>query len=225
MKYILLFFFITSIQVINAKNHQSKTIRIGMPFLKNSSEFLYNNAVKDFEQEPTYEETVDWILEKLRLYAKTIERPAIKHYDEGDYEKVTESYPKFEINYGRILIIVNVRYTGGSSTEENDYKGFLNREKMIEIPINDISNIYIKENSYGCYLKFEMAKKSIKYTTGFQSGRIKENFPMPTIEYVEGIGINLRCDTEQNLSNRLNTAMMHLKKLNKQIYPTQKEKF
>ncbi len=191
------------------------------------------------EKEPTYQETADWIVSKLKLYAKGYERK--EHFKSPDFEvfypNVRVTYDDFKIQYGKLFFFKNYRYYGGNLDKENKYKGFIIRQNIQEIPINDIVDFKLKLEGFRlnstedkfCNMGFITQSETVKVTRNMQITTTASEYdldaPKPITEYNDKGGLFIRCEIEEDLKNRMDKALKHLKKLNLERYPATKEAF
>lgn len=217
MKYSL----ILLIWIVSSGFHEAKVIQT-VP-----SEVSNQNIISDGEEDPTYGETVDWILEKLKLYAKGYDMEYYKNSEfEEYYPKVRMDYGDLNIKYGKFIITENYRYSGANISKENNYNGYISRVNIQEIPINNIVEIKLFESKSFCNLQIQTKDRVVKFTRNLQAIEgYDPNIPSPIVEYSDRGGVYFRCVTENDLENRLKKAFAHLKKLNLERYPEKKEKF
>jgi len=193
--------------------------------LETPKQHIENKLAND----PTYGETVDWILEKINLYAEGYDREYYKNSEfEEFYPKVRMTYESIKIQYGKIFITETYRYSGANLSKENKYEGFIIRQNTQEIPINDIEEVKLFKGDLDfCNLTIKTKTPSVKFVRNLQmmSKGYDPDIPKPIIEYEEKGGVYFRCNTESDLEQRLVRAFEHLKKINLERYPEKKEDF
>ncbi len=222
----------------NQKSRNLNNIKNLEPLKYAPNEEVLINTKKQ-EKEPTYQETADWIISKLKLYAKGYERE--EHFKNPEFEvfypNVRMSYDSFEIQYGKLFIYKEFRYYGGNLDKENKYNGYIIRQNIVEIPINDIVDFKLKLEGFRlnstetkfCNMSFITKNETVKVTRNIQIATTASEYdldaPKPITEYNDKGGLFIRCEIEKDLIDRMDKALKHLKKLNLERYPITKEAF
>ena len=227
----------------SCSNKQSNKNKIDVENLErlnyslNDREVLIKDEKK--EQEPSYQETADWIVSKLKLYAKGYE---IKEYYKNPefevfYPNIRVDYGDFKIQYGKLFIFEEYRYSGGRLDIENKYKGFIIRQNIQQIPINDIIDFKLNLDGFRlnstdakfCNIRFLTKDETVKVTRNMQITATALEYDLdaqkPITEYTNKGGLFIRCEIEKDLKDRIDKALKHLKKLNLERYPVSKEPF
>lgn len=146
---------------------------------------LFDNSVINKQDEPTYEETRSWILEKLKLNIISIEE------DEG------YGNSKQEINDDLDIF--------------TDYFYFTHRIFTTKSYIQsvEISKFKIVRFENSCYMYIKTNSKNVKVET-----KETKHLKQPTTEeyMVSDAFLQLRASLEHDMEDRFNKAFNHLKK-------------
>ena len=170
---------------------------------------LFDNSVINKQDEPTYEETRSWILEKLKLNIISIEE------DEGYGNSKQEINDDLDI-FTDYFYFTNRIFTTKSYMQSVEISKF-------KIDLRDFKEIKIVRFENSCYMYIKTNSKNVKVET-----KETKHLKQPTTEeYMVNVAfLQLRTSLEDDMEDRFNKAFNHLKKIRKKKNPlTTKEPF